>query len=133
MVEADILRDDSLNLLPPVDVDKIWMKEVFRNLIENAIKFNPKTPHQLRVSGQVQDGRVEIVFADNGPGIPSEERGKIFQKFYQIEGHFTGQVQGMGLGLALVKRVVEEHGGQVRVDSTLGQGSTFTISLPIAG
>jgi len=133
MIEADIQRDDSLNMLPPVQVDKIWMKEVFRNLVENAIKFNPNAPRRLRISGKHQDGRVEIAFADNGPGIPSEERGKIFQKFYQIEGHFTGQVQGMGLGLALVKRVVEEHGGQVRVDSTLGQGSTFTVSLPTAG
>ena len=64
-----------------------------------------------------------MLISDNGPGIPSEERIKIFNKFYQIEGSFTGQVQGMGLGLALVKRVVEEHialARVLRVESELG-------------
>jgi signal transduction histidine kinase len=74
---------------------------------------------------------LEILFTDNGPGIPPEERAKIFNKFYQIEGSFTGQVQGMGLGLALVKRVVDEHGGHVRLESELGKGSTFIVSLPL--
>jgi signal transduction histidine kinase/putative methionine-R-sulfoxide reductase with GAF domain len=129
--DAQIMRDSSLNDLPLVNLDKIWMKEVFRNLIENAVKFNSRAPRQVKIIGKPMDGKVEISFADNGPGIPSEERGKIFNKFYQIEGSFTGQVQGMGLGLALVKRVVEEHGGSIRVDSTLGQGSTFTVSLPL--
>src|ERR1035437_2567139 len=111
--EVDIVRDESVNALPVLNVDKIWMKEVFRNLIENAVKFNSHPPPKVTLSGRVKDGRVEILVADNGPGIPSEERDKIFNKFYQIEGSFTGQVQGMGLGLALVKRVVDEHGGRV--------------------
>jgi len=107
------------------------MKEVFRNLIENAVKFNSRPPPKVSIRGQVNDRMVEISVSDNGPGIPPEERTKIFNKFYQIEGSFTGQVQGMGLGLALVRRVVEEHKGVVRVDSVLGQGSTFTVSLPL--
>jgi signal transduction histidine kinase/putative methionine-R-sulfoxide reductase with GAF domain len=129
--EAQIDRDESINNLPSFNVDKIWMKEVFRNLIENGVKFNSHTPRKVRISGQVKDQRVEISVNDNGPGIPSEERGNIFNKFYQIEGSFTGQVQGMGLGLALVKRVVDEHGGKVRVESELGKGSTFIVSLPL--
>ncbi len=129
--EADIVRDESLNSAPVLSLDKIWMKEVFRNLIENAVKFNPRTPRQLALSARVKERTLEILFKDNGPGIPHEEWEKIFNKFYQIEGSFTGQVQGMGLGLALVKRVVEEHGGRVRVESELGQGSTFVVSLPL--
>ena len=129
--EAQIERDDIINQLPSINIDKIWMKEVVRNIIENAVKFNSRTPRKVRLSGQLKDGLVEISIADNGPGIPSEEREKIFNKFYQIEGSFTGQVQGMGLGLALVKRVIDEHGGHVRVESELGKGSTFTLSLPL--
>jgi len=129
--EANILQDASLAKCPLVLMDKIWIKEVFRNLMENAIKFNAKTPRRLQIGATLQKDAVEIFFKDNGPGIPPEERTKIFQKFYQIEGSFTGQIQGMGLGLALVKRVIEEHGGAVRVDSTLGEGSTFTVSLPL--
>ncbi|MFA5976129.1 MAG: ATP-binding protein [Elusimicrobiota bacterium] len=129
-VETQIIKEPSLLTLPMVVLDKIWMKEVFRNLIENAIKFNPNQPRQLCIRGQFLDGTVRLSFIDNGPGIPSEKQEQIFQKFYQIDDHFTGQVQGMGLGLALVKRVVEEHGGQIRVESTLGEGSVFVVTLP---
>jgi signal transduction histidine kinase len=118
--------------MPELSLDKIWMKEVFRNLIENAMKFNPKTPRMIRIAARIAEKRVDITFTDNGPGIPSEEREKIFQKFYQIEGNFTGQVQGMGLGLPLVHRIVTEHGGRVRLESELGQGSTFILELPLS-
>jgi signal transduction histidine kinase len=73
---------------------------------------------------------VSVTVADNGSGIPSEEHSKIFQKFYQIEESFTGQVEGAGLGLALVKRVADAHGGTVEVKSTVGKGSSFTFTLP---
>jgi len=129
--EAQIERDDSVNQLPSINIDKIWMKEVVRNIIENAVKFNAHAPRKVRLGGRVTAHHVELTIADNGPGIPSEERLKIFNKFYQIEGSFTGQVQGMGLGLALVKRVIDEHGAQARVDSELGKGSTFTLSFPL--
>lgn len=132
ITEAHIESDDSINHLPNFNVDKVWMKEAVRNLIENAVKFNSRPPAKISLRGEVKDGMVRLIIGDNGPGIPSEERTKIFNKFYQIEGSFTGQIQGMGLGLALVKRVIDEHGGQVTVDSELGKGSTFTISLPIA-
>jgi signal transduction histidine kinase len=131
MTKAEIIRDPALNDLPIVYLDRIWMKEVFRNLIENAVKFNTRPPCRVSVSACVKDRMLEVSFTDNGPGIPSEERAKIFNKFYQIDGSFTGQVQGMGLGLTLVKRVVDEHGGKVDVQSELGKGTTFLISLPL--
>lgn len=67
---------------------------------------------------------------DNGPGIPGEELENIFQKFYQVEDSFTGQIAGWGLGLALVKKVAELHGGRVFAKSQLQKGSAFTIMLP---
>jgi signal transduction histidine kinase len=128
---ADIQRENSLNTLPLVPLDKIWLQQALRNIIENAVKFNTQPQRHVRIGGRVAGAdRVELYVSDDGIGIPPEEHAKIFQKFYQIETSFTGQVQGMGLGLALVKRVVEAHGGEVRVDSTLGSGSSFTISLP---
>jgi two-component system, OmpR family, phosphate regulon sensor histidine kinase PhoR len=129
--QAEVTQDDSIHRVPVFAMDKIWIKEAFRNLIENAIKFNRKGPRQLMLSAETKDGVVSIYFKDNGPGIPPEEIPKLFQKFYQIESSFTGQVEGMGLGLALVKRVVEAHGGSVSVQSTLGQGSVFLIRLPV--
>jgi signal transduction histidine kinase len=126
---AEIIQE-GIASLPAIAADKTWMKEAFRNIIENGIKFNPKAPRRILLTGRVHDDTLELSFTDNGPGIPPEEQSKIFQKFYQIEAHFTGQVQGMGLGLALVKRVVDEHGGSVSVVSTPGHGATFVIRLP---
>jgi signal transduction histidine kinase len=128
---VELERQTSLNTLPLVPLDKIWLQQALRNLIENAVKFNTKDKRKVWIGGKVNAGRVEIFISDDGIGIPPEEKAKIFQKFYQIEASFTGQVQGMGLGLALVKRVAEAHGGDVRVESSLGSGSTFTLSLPI--
>ena len=128
---AEIQRDNSLYTLPLVPLDKIWMQQAIRNMIENAVKFSTQPQRHVKIGGKVMGpDRVELYVTDDGIGIPPEETTKIFQKFYQIEASFTGQVQGMGLGLALVKRVVEAHGGDVRVESKLGAGSTFTISLP---
>jgi signal transduction histidine kinase len=128
---AEIKRDHSLDVLPMIPVDKIWLEQALRNLIENAVKFSTQEKRHVLIAGHVVDGRVELSFKDDGIGIPAEEFDKIFQKFYQIEASFTGQVQGMGLGLALVKRVAESHHGDIRVESTLGSGSTFTLSLPV--
>ncbi len=130
--EVEVLRDVSIDSLPPVSIDKQWMKEVLQNLIENAVKFNPKAPRRVILKGEKVERAVELSISDNGPGIPHEEQTKIFQKFYQIETSFTGQVVGMGLGLSLVKRVVEAHGGDVRVESVFGKGSTFILHLPLA-
>jgi signal transduction histidine kinase len=68
---------------------------------------------------------------DNGPGVPPEEIPNLFQKFHQIEDHFTGQVDGAGLGLALSKRLVEAHGGRMGVESEFGKGSTFWFEMPL--
>ncbi len=130
--KVHIVVGDSVDRVPPILVDKEKIQEVIQHLVENAIKFNDKKEKRVEISARPLKRqkfmRVEI--KDNGPGIPSEEREKIFSKFYQIEETFTGQVEGAGLGLAMVKQVVEAHGGEAGVDSGPGRGSKFFFTLP---
>jgi PAS domain S-box-containing protein len=130
---ARLTADPGLDHLPPVWVDAESTREVFRNVIENAVKFNRKSEKTVAVAGKVEDSFVRVLIRDNGPGVPPEEQPKIFHKFYQIEESFTGQVEGAGLGLALAKRIVEAHGGSIGVDSPAGQGTTIFFTLPVAG
>lgn len=113
--------------------DPNLLKEALRALIENAVKFTPRAPRPVFLAAaRAPEGAVELQVRDTGSGIPPEERDKIFQKFYQIDASFTGQVEGWGLGLALVKAVVLKHGGTVRLDSPPGGGSAFILRLPAA-
>lgn len=130
--KAVVTLDPSLDAIPSVSVDFDKFKEVMKGLIENAAKFNPKDDKRVTVSGRAEGDFVALSVSDNGRGIPPEEFDKIFQKFYQIEESFTGQVEGAGLGLALVKRLVDVHGGTIRLESKIGEGSTFTVTFPAA-
>ncbi len=113
--------------------DRVLLLDVVKNLIENGIKFSNEGDKKVAVWAETQDGLVAIHVKDRGPGIPPEEQDKIFDKFYQIETHFTGQVEGWGLGLPFVKKVVERHGGSLRLHSKLGAGTTVTVKLPRDG
>ncbi len=115
----------------PVRMHKTHLELILGNLIENAVVCNDKPSVELVVSVAPGATHVEVSVTDNGPGIPPEERERIFEPFYQVEKDFTGNVEGPGLGLALVKRLVGAYGGSLRVQSQLGRGSTFTISLPL--
>lgn len=128
--QPPIQIDRSIETLPDVFVDGNLMINVLKNIFENAYKFNDKETKSIDVKGKKSGKKVELSISDNGVGIPPEEMDKIFQKFYQIENSFTGQIPGAGLGLALCKRAVEAMGGSIAVESQLGQGSTFKIVLP---
>jgi len=110
-------------------VDRTRMRQVFANLLDNAIKY---TPDGGRVTIDVRsDGKeATAVFRDTGIGIPAEEQDKIWSRLYR--GDKSRSQRGLGLGLSLVKAVVEAHGGSVQVFSQPDQGSVFTVKLPAA-
>jgi len=104
--------------------------EAVKNLVDNAVKFNAKPAKRVEIRIDQKDGWAALVVSDDGPGIPPEEREKIFSQFHQVEASFTGQVEGWGLGLPFVKKVAEIHGGRVELDSRLGRGTRVSIFLP---
>jgi len=110
--------------------DKRLIIESLKNLIDNAIKFNPKAGPAAVVRAQAEGDWAAVTVADTGPGVPPEDLDKVFSRFHQVEKDFTGQTDGMGLGLAFVRKVAELHGGGAVLRSTLGTGSTVTLTLP---
>lgn len=110
--------------------DKLLVSQAVTNLAANAVKYSPPgTAVQLAANNGA--GRVQIRVSDQGPGIPADETSKIFEKFYRRGNKETREQSGFGLGLAFVKEVVGRHGGEVTVESEVGKGSVFTISIPV--
>ncbi len=113
-----------------IKADRKVLAAGIRALIDNAVKFNCAHDKLVILSAQARDNYTLLSVGDNGPGIPGEELENIFNKFYQVEASFTGQVEGWGLGLALVRKIAEVHGGRVFVKSQLQKGSALTLALP---
>src|SRR6266545_2079977 len=111
--------------------DAMALEQAFRNLIDNAIKFTPGGG-QVRVTLEDDPSRIIMRVEDSGVGIPAEAQEKVFVPFYQVDSSLARPYPGAGLGLAIVRHVVEAHDGQVTVRSALGSGSVFTIVLPRA-
>jgi signal transduction histidine kinase len=109
--------------------DRTRMRQVFANLLDNAIKYTPEGG-RITISLRDEPGHAVAVFRDTGIGIPTEEQEKIWLRLYR--GDKSRSQRGLGLGLSLVKAVVQAHGGSVEVSSTVGQGSAFTVKLPKA-
>ena len=117
--------------LPPVHVDKGKLGQVLRNLLANSSKFT-LDGGKLRIEATSGDGWLQLRVIDNGIGIKKEDQERIFEPFCQLDYTPGNGKGGTGLGLAVVKQIVERHGGQIRVESEYGRGSRFTISLPLA-
>lgn len=114
----------------PVPVDADLMKQVFSNLVENAIKYSPEDT-KIMVSSEETSTKVVVQVADQGPGIPSDELQNIFMKFFRSKNAKSSPIKGSGLGLYLAKYFTELHRGRIFVESSHGNGSTFTVELPI--
>jgi signal transduction histidine kinase/DNA-binding response OmpR family regulator/putative methionine-R-sulfoxide reductase with GAF domain len=116
---------------PFVRVDLMRIQQVFRNLVSNAIKYTPEGG-RVTLSVTTLNGKlVRVAIQDTGLGIPATDVPFIFDKFYRVSAHAAQDIEGHGLGLAIVKSIVEQHGGEVRVESTVGEGSTFLVTLPV--
>lgn len=111
--------------------DPISLVEATGNLLGNAIKYTPDGG-SIEVRLRVEDGRAVVEVADNGYGIPAEYHDRLFQPFFRVRTDETFEIDGTGLGLYLVRKIVERHGGQMRFESAPGVGSTFSFSLPLA-
>ena len=109
--------------------DEGRIAQVLLNLVGNAIKFTDSG--EIDISVATNDGAFKVAVSDTGPGIAPAQQQQIFEEFHQIDSSNTKEKGGTGLGLAIAKRIIEMHGGQIRVDSTLGKGSTFSFSLPL--
>ncbi len=127
--EADVPKE-----LRPVIADRDKMAHVLENLVVNAIKFTPPGG-LIRVTARREDARsksvVEVSVSDTGIGIPEDQFGKIFDRFHQVDGSTTRRFGGVGLGLAIVRSILDAHGAAIKVDSREGQGTTFRFWLPV--
>jgi two-component system, NarL family, sensor histidine kinase BarA len=116
--------------IPPLHADREKLRQCLINLASNAVKFTA-AGGQVTLAAELLPGdRLALRVADSGIGIPAEHLNRIFDVFYQVDGSSTREYGGAGLGLAIVKSFVEAHGGEVKVTSTPGQGSTFSMILP---
>jgi signal transduction histidine kinase len=105
------------------------VEQVLHNLLDNAVKFSP--PDASVILGAEEPGNaLEFTVIDRGGGIPPEELSRIFERFHQVGDPMTREQDGVGLGLYISKRIVDEMGGEIRVSSEVGQGTTFRVRLP---
>jgi CheY-like chemotaxis protein len=112
----------------PAYVDRALWEKIVLNLVSNAFKFTLEGEIAVRL--RERDGRVELSVSDTGTGIPEHEQARVFERFHRVEGARGRSFEGSGIGLALVREFAQLHGGTVRVESAVGRGTTFTVSLP---
>jgi len=123
----DVRLDDGL---PLVQADEARLRQVFFNLLSNASKFTPDRG-KLKIEASRKDGWCQVSVSDNGIGVKEEDLKQIFEPFYQVDSSMTREGRGTGLGLTLVKELVELHGGRILVKSKYGKGSSFIFTLPL--
>lgn len=123
---SNLIPDD----LPLIPADISRLSQIMANLISNAIKYTPPEGH-IELRAETIDGMLQVAVKDDGLGISPEDQAQIFTRFYRVRTLQTDTIEGTGLGLAIVKGLVELHGGQIAVQSRLGEGSTFYFTIPL--
>ena len=116
--------------LPPLNLDRVKITFALQQIIDNAYKFSSEVG-TVSISLFNGEDHVCVLVSDSGVGIPREEVQKVFEKFYQIDPHTTGQVRGFGLGLFYCREFIHQHGGSISLDSEPGLGTTVTVKLPL--
>ena len=110
-------------------INPLLFEQAVFNVLDNAMKYcEPGTP--IRLSARESGETIQLVIADEGPGIAPEHLDRLFERFYRVDKARSRKAGGTGLGLSIVKHIVQAHGGTIGVESTLGKGTTFTFELP---
>jgi signal transduction histidine kinase len=117
--------------LPLLEADRAKLRRILVNLISNALKFTPKGG-LVQLTAEPVDDQIRVAVADTGVGIPAEDLARLFDKYEQARSRATRSEKGTGLGLYITKQLVELHDGQISVNSEVGKGSTFTVTLPVS-
>jgi two-component system phosphate regulon sensor histidine kinase PhoR len=112
-----------------IEADEVHVTNILYNLLDNALKYSPESPHIALVTRSLPEG-VSITVADHGLGMTKDQVSRIFEKFYRVPTGNRHDVKGFGLGLSYVKKMIDEHHGQIHVESELGKGSSFEVILP---
>jgi signal transduction histidine kinase len=129
--KAMSLTNEISDSVPPVIADRARLRQILINLIGNAVKYTPPEGW-VKVYADLRPDTIRIAVQDSGLGISPEDQMHIFDRFYRVRRPETDSIEGTGLGLAIVKSLVEAHSGQIVVESKLGEGSTFFLTLPLA-
>jgi len=116
--------------IPLVEADQALLQQALQNLVENAIKYTPPEG-KIKVCVQTRQDRMVFEVIDTGIGVSPMDQPRLFEKFYRGAQQISKEQRGTGLGLAIVKSIAERHGGQVWVESQLGKGSKFYLSIPL--
>ena len=125
-----VIKNEISNDLPLVHADENRVQQILNNIIGNAIKFTHEG--SVIISAEVKNGEVVTTISDTGIGIPEDKFDKIFQSFDQLDGDISREYGGSGLGLSVTKQLVEQHGGNITIDSILDKGTNVSFSLPIS-
>jgi two-component system phosphate regulon sensor histidine kinase PhoR len=129
--QQEVTLDETYSDDPVVAmIDPDAIEQGVLNLLSNALKYGEGSPVSIRVQDGSDEDEIDILVRDEGPGIEASDRALIFDRFYRTSSAVNGHNTGVGLGLPLVKHIVEAHGGRVSVESAVGDGSTFGIHIP---
>ncbi len=126
------LKVEGSRNLPPLIADKSLINQAISNFLTNTYKYAPKSGEIILAAQQIGN-EIVIKVQDNGPGIARQDQLRLFEKFYRVPGESTEEIDGTGLGLGLVKSIADRHHGRAWVESEIGRGSTFYLSIPLQG